>query len=427
MLSKLHPADQHIVCKGAAKVWNSREGAYVDETCGMVFTRAGAYMRHIESGECRFIKKRHIEDERAQKQVVKDIMKDPEQFAQNLRGKEHYLNGEEKQTVVKHIGSLRDDADEQTLLFDGVPFSLMDNDNTSQVADRPPLYPKKRPEKMIETEEPLSRRRVINAFPELRPRLIPGSSTPAASPRLLPSVVSRPHSAMSATADTESNANDSVSTSTAKTPLAGSSWTINSTKELFPDAEKTSNVDNNWMAVEAARESSIVENSKTNLFTSRFWDNTHPGYDSDIFRRERRDGTLVFACPWPTCRNMYSTAGDITTHIRNFHINSPKSCKRCFKKFKGTTALVQHFEASSRGSKCEVAKQSDFNRILDEVTGGVLSVESYYEEKIVGLNMPDEESGKMDETGLPVWNKPNGTKNHEFQAELPTRLAEPNW
>lgn len=435
----MHPADQKIVCKGTARFWRSIEADYVIETCGMTFSSGSAYMSHIENGLCRFIKRNQLEGERQHKRVLKDIMDNPERFGANLRGKELFLDKKEQEILKEHLDSFSNGDTEPD---GGVQLAgPMNNDDASQASGISPLQPVKLPQNLMDLDmsKPVGRDKILEAFPRLAIEGGLGKKFPSLS-STASLTTARPGSSQMNTADwppisptsgTYTKASSVSHTASNASTVKHANKTVwgaeDAIKALLLKSEGAPLVEVNQEAIKVSKRRNAAEDRGTNLFTSRFWDSTSSDYDPTMFISTRLPNLGKFVCPWPECQAVFEVASEITTHIRNLHTSAPSRCEYCYKTFKNLTAILQHYESSARGGKCQISKMSYFPKLLDEATGGFLSATKVYDEKVWGLQKSGSEGKDVDESDLPVVEQIDGVRSHQYEAHLPPHLAEPQW
>ncbi|GAB7345675.1 hypothetical protein MBLNU457_3958t2 [Dothideomycetes sp. NU457] len=130
-----------------------------------------------------------------------------------------------------------------------------------------------------------------------------------------------------------------------------------------------------------------------NLLVTRWWDSTSTDYQPDLFFHPLIE---AYKCPFAGCQVKFLEQVGIDDHLRKAHVLPPITCPCCRRGFDTVQALVSHFEGSSRGAKCAVAKSSKYGKILDEVTGGFLDVEKVTGgvDKLVGYTDTDKRMDK---------------------------------
>lgn len=288
-------------------------------------------MRHIEEGRCPHVKPFQLKTQIERKHIRKVIMEAPDKFGENM-------NRPKQITTASHKSSqseaylLEDGLDNDKESSGGVQL-MDDDDHTSQALTFRSLEPKKDMTKLME-------KLFVNPPAEKGP--VPTASN---SPR----------------------------------SLTSGAWGAGaSSKTLFPGAKPTP-LTPNWDAILAAHDRSRREDEKSNMLVTPLWDPSYEGYDPEIFRT----GALnEYSCPFHGCEREFTIAADLTSHLRQQHLQFEKKCPVCYKTFKDVTALMQHFESSARGAKCRVAHYENFNEIVHEATGGFLSAQDVYDDKV---------------------------------------------
>lgn len=439
-LPQYHQADQRIECAGKDKVWNAEEGMFDWEHCNAVFGRASQYMRHIEQGFCRFIKRNEVEAERQQKHIVTEIMRDPEKFSQNLRG--HRTKSPNRNIASASLSSKKalgvdDDRD-----FDGIEeklggILLTDKETPGHAATQASLGLQRKTENHMGAMDfsiPIQKdpSRLDRG---LQRTLLEGVTSFSVSSRSSSLGQTTPleqkYNSIFPALTTHLTTHDGHDgfTSVRQSPdinskIASPIWAPgNSNKTLFPNAKPNPNVEASRRAIQAAQKRSALEDSKTNLFRSHFWDPNSGDWNPSKFVKT---DTGEVICPFVDCGAAYLIPADLGRHLRANHTDLKKQCKACYRTFKDLASLVLHFESSARGSKCRIARCDDFAKVLDEATGGFLSATDAVQEKVWNVKKWGK-AGEDDEASKEDGDIPNGVKTYDYKAELPSRIADTKW
>lgn len=112
----------------------------------------------------------------------------------------------------------------------------------------------------------------------------------------------------------------------------------------------------------------------------RFWDHVQQAY----------------TCPTQKCRRLYSSVNDFRQHLlTSAHAGGKVVCPSCLKSFASTTAWVAHTESASR--RCDIRNSVHFNRVMREITGGVLGTHGFMDDGTVKFVAPKIEDWSRDE------------------------------
>jgi len=135
------------------------------------------------------------------------------------------------------------------------------------------------------------------------------------------------------------------------------------------------------------------EEVRESLLVTRWWDSTSADYEPDLFFHPLIE---AYKCPFAGCQVTFEKQDAMNDHLRKEHVLPSITCPSCRKGFKTVQALVSHFETSSLGtnSKCYIAKNRNYGKILDEVTGGFLDVEKVAGDKLVGYTETEKRMDK---------------------------------
>ncbi|KAF2122860.1 hypothetical protein BDV96DRAFT_9122 [Lophiotrema nucula] len=178
-------------------------------------------------------------------------------------------------------------------------------------------------------------------------------------------------------------------------------------KTLFPKAKPTP-PPSEWSL--AHHDQQQEQERGINILYTRFWDPTSNDWNPERFLNPL---TNEFYCPF-VCEQHYSIPADLNRHILKDHRIATIKCPCCHKEYKSATALVAHCE--SRGAKCQINKADDFNKFLDRLTGGFLSVEEKIRPdhlKNPSVPIQNPESGRVD-----IYTPPTATYL-QYEASMP--------
>lgn len=157
-----------------------------------------------------------------------------------------------------------------------------------------------------------------------------------------------------------------------------------------------------------------------NIFSQKFLDPSTTGFDAETFFN-----TVVeaYICPMPECNFHTDAPSSFSAHLQTRHQLREIRCPSCLKEFKTATALISHCESQS--SKCTIRHSEQFNEIIDQYSGGFLSVkrETTFRDVPLGETAPKKEEPAMEQ----AWGikrraqLTDELRGHEtkFQAERP--------
>lgn len=130
-----------------------------------------------------------------------------------------------------------------------------------------------------------------------------------------------------------------------------------------PAASQANQTKNTRNAQTGATHSSI------NIFNQRFYDPSIPGFDAEMFFN-----TIIeaYVCPHPQCGYQTDTPSGLSAHLQTSHRLTDIRCPSCSKSFNTAQALIAHAESQSR--RCQVRYSEQFNEMIDQFSGGFLSV-----------------------------------------------------
>ncbi|TIA24357.1 hypothetical protein D6C81_02430 [Aureobasidium pullulans] len=364
---KMHQAEHHIACKGSLLV-RDFEGNTVHEECGSLFGRASQLISHIEGGFCVYIKPMTLRQEREHKHMVKLILDDPEGFKENM--------------ITMPYTPLEPPATDSDEMSGGVAVDLLSQSDITQYNGQSPLNP--------ETASSVQDSSGVE-WPSL-----PGPDYGQLKQSMKRFSISPVGSAAPPFGHEESDNDDTIS-------LSSNAATVNSddedgpvtptkpwsTKEevhkLFEHNKPKVKAITNWTGVNAAHQRSKEEDQDSNIFDTHFWDPHHTDFKPEFFYRPVEDEEQhvhPYQCPFESCKRRFDTPQKIGDHMRESHAAQRNLCPVCCKDFFRLSLLVAHFEASSAGAKCDVARRPGYSVMLFEITGGLIKAEKALEEPI---------------------------------------------
>jgi hypothetical protein len=84
-----------------------------------------------------------------------------------------------------------------------------------------------------------------------------------------------------------------------------------------------------------------------------------------------------FECPGRNCGRTFDTIEAFNDHLVGpDHKGGPNVCPSCLGKFKSTMALVAHCESPSK--KCAIRKSPNYDKLLREITAGIIGAEGHH-------------------------------------------------
>jgi hypothetical protein len=408
----MHQADQHVVCKGYLIV-RDEEGNDHREGCGSIFGRASQLINHIEGGFCAYIRPMALRQDREHKRMVKLILDDPEGFKTNMMGL--------PDDTVLPTPAESDD------MSGGVTVDLLSQSDYSQNSGHPPLS--------LQLSSATSQSEV--EWPEL---LSSSSSQLSQSVSNL-SLDSASNSELSfgyagsdseyavsvssdaATACSDDEADDSVSIT------SGRAWSTPNVPQKLFGRPKTKAIAN-WDAINAAHQRNKEEDEDNNIFVSHFWDPSHPDFKPDFFYCPENNNKFgpAYRCPFQICKKRFFTPQKVGDHMREAHVAQRNLCPVCLKDFHKLSALVAHFEASSSGAKCDVARREGYGTVLFEMTGGLVKAHKTLDEPVYGYKLessigPARPAQKTKFEDVQWGAAGTGVKDYDYRAVSPTRVS----
>lgn len=417
----MHQADQHVVCKGYLIV-RDEDGNDRREGCGNIFGRASQLISHIEGGFCAYIKPMALRQDREHKRMVKLILDDPEGFKRNMMG------------LPDDIIQPRPAETDST--SGGVTVDLLSESDYNQTNGQPPLSPQlSSTASQSEVEWPELLSSGVSQLSQSFTNLSIDSVDP---------VDSANNSEQSSEYSNESDSDDTISlySNAAITysddgeddtnPAAPSrAWSAPNVPQKLFGRPKIKAIAN-WAAINAAHQRSKEEDDNNNVFVSHFWDPSHTDFKPDFFYcpDNTNEAAPPYRCPFESCKQRFFTPQRVGDHMRESHAAQRNLCPVCLKDFHKLSTLVAHFEASSSGAKCDVARREGYSTVLFEMTGGLVKAHKTLEEPIYGYKLepgvgPARPAQKANTEDVQWGSGKIGVKDYDYRAISPTRV--PIW
>lgn len=406
----MHQADQHIVCKGYLIV-RDENGNDHREGCGSIFCRASQLISHIEGGFCAYFKPQALRQEREHKRMLKLILADPEGFKRNMMG----LPNAAEQATAREVDDMSG----------GVRIELLSQSDYSQFSGQPPLSPQlssTASQSEVEWPEVLGTD-VSQLSNSMKSISISSTDDSDLSFSYAESISEDAMSVSSNAATTDSE--DEVNTAS---PAPARPWsTPNVPQKLFGRSKAKAIA--NWDAINASHQRNKEEDDSNSIFTSHFWDPTHTDFKPDFFYCPDITNYAAppYQCPFESCKRRFKTPQEVGDHMRESHAAQRNLCSVCLKDFPKLSSLVAHFEASSSGAKCDVARREGYSDILFEMTGGLIEAHKTLDEPIhgykfehgSGIARPAQRSNGEDNHWA---TSGSGVKDYDYRARSPTRV-----
>ncbi|KAG9690525.1 hypothetical protein KCU95_g6556, partial [Aureobasidium melanogenum] len=406
---KMHQADQHIVCKGHLIV-RDEKGNDHREGCGSIFGRASQLISHIEGGFCAYFRPLALRQEREHKRMIKLILDDPESFKRNMRGLPH--------TPGQPLPREFDD------MSGGVSVELLSQSDRSQFSGQPPLSPQLSSNgSQSEDEWPQTLNTDVSQLSNSLESISISSTNSHSSFVSAESISEDTISVCSSAAFTDTGDVDSTAPATPVQP-----WSIPNVPQKLFGRYKAKAIAN-WDAINASHQRNKEEDDRNNIFISHFWDPSHSDFQPDYFYCPdiTNDNAPNYQCPFDSCKRRFDNPQEVGNHMRESHAAQRNLCPVCLKDFPKLSPLVAHFEASSSGAKCDVARREGYSDILEEMTGGLIKAYKTLDEPISGYKLepgsdtarPARRSSIEDSQWTPAG---NGVKDYDYRAVSPTRV-----
>jgi hypothetical protein len=393
------------------------QGNSVREECGSVFGLASQLIFHIEGGFCAYIKPMSLKHDREHKHMVKLILDDPESFKNNMRS-----------TPYPPIPLRTRDL---TSLRGGIGVDLVSHNASSQIS----------PTSTSTVHSPSA------AASEKTPSEAEWPGLPAHGESLLSNSlkslsIGRANASGKApsTIHNQINDNDVTSLSSDSTTIGcdddgsvtppatpANPWSTNPVSQQLFGSSKAETV-SNWDGLSAAHARSKKEDDEYNIFTSHFWDPYHPDFKPHLFyypSTNKKHAVQPYQCPFETCKNRFATALEVGVHMRDSHAAQRNICPVCMKNFDKLSGLIAHFEASSTGAKCDVARRAGYSEVLFEITGGLIKANEATLEPIYGYKLEDDNF--RPDPAQKTKTEGNGVKDFDYIASLPARPCQRRW
>ncbi|KAH0091236.1 hypothetical protein KCU96_g7670, partial [Aureobasidium melanogenum] len=407
---KMHQADQHIVCKGYLVV-RDEKGNDHREGCGSIFGCASQLIIHIEGGFCAYFKPLALRQEREHKRMIKLILDDPESFKRNMRG----LPNATGQPLPREVDDMSG----------GVSIELLSQSDHSQFSGQPPLSPQlSSTANQSEGEWPeLLSTDVSQSSQSLKSISISSTDDSDSSFDYAESISEDTIRVSSSAAITDSEDEDSMGPTTLIKP-----WSIPNVPQKLFERYKAKAIAN-WDAINASHQRNKEEDDKNNIFTSHFWDPSHTDFQPEFFYCPdvTNDHAPPYQCPFESCKRRFVTPQEVGDHMRESHAAQRNLCPVCLKDFPKLSSLVAHFEASSSGAKCDVARREGYSDILLEMTGGLIQAHKTLDEPIHGYTLePGSDTAHPAQRSSIEGNQwateGSGVKDYDYRARSPTRV-----
>lgn len=102
--------------------------------------------------------------------------------------------------------------------------------------------------------------------------------------------------------------------------------------------------------------------------------------------------SLSISCSDLLISKSFATKSTFIAHLNSpAHHNERLQCHNCLRYFQNATALTQHCEA--QGVRCKVRDTTDYNGIVDEVTGGTARISGRHVDNTVKYTVNNENLG----------------------------------
>ncbi|RMZ88744.1 hypothetical protein DV736_g4025, partial [Chaetothyriales sp. CBS 134916] len=97
-----------------------------------------------------------------------------------------------------------------------------------------------------------------------------------------------------------------------------------------------------------------------------------------------------YQCPGIKCQGRFTTSEQFRTHLQGpTHAGSHVICPSCLRRFKTTTALMSHMESGSK--RCNARNTTNYNQLLREVSAGLIGTSGQLEDGSVKYSVPNDE------------------------------------
>lgn len=301
-------------------------------------------VKHLENDECQDISGFEFSRRVQQKQIVRQIMVNPQGFYDILHAKETELAkltqcGKSKELEKRDGGvSVLDEAnDNQSLDVSQDGSESMDDELKVQRLTRKELnqWPQL-PHKML--AKPQSSAKNMQQSSSIAGKSGSASNAMArpAALKLIPNTIKQGSTSMPKDADAQP-------------------WSTGATsKTLFPNAKLAPASDGQLKCVDSVHR---LANDDGNLLKARFWDASSRDFNVEPFYNAMLKHYL---CPFSGCGNTYSFAREFVHHLNHWHGQIQYRCL-CLKVFKTAHAMIGHSE--SPGSNCQARKSPSYQAV----------------------------------------------------------------
>ncbi|RMD43558.1 hypothetical protein DV735_g1573, partial [Chaetothyriales sp. CBS 134920] len=354
-----HASSQRLPCRG----------------CGMNFTRAASLMQHIEKDQCRVIRRRDFESERAERSVMKDA------FVQALDAPP-----ERRSTMLSSIkstssiGSGSAHGGVSLLQINGLGIegrspavdgaSLMNSPQSQVLTEFPPLQANQKshpstsshhPSDLLESFSAVS----LNQASVWKQHDGPGHLFPVQERVSSPTdLVQGTGSKYDELSEVSFPAIGSQVQGRKQSDLASQLESVPPAAPRFPERN--------------AHITTRPQPRISRLDLDQFWD--------PMLR--------CYSCPGIKCQGRYTTAEHFRSHLQGpAHAASHVICPSCLRHFKTTTALMSHMESGSK--KCNARNTTNYNQLLREVSAGLIGTSGQLEDGTVKYSVPNDEGWEV--------------------------------
>lgn len=354
----MHQADQHIACKGFVVVSDGQGNSAADE-CGAMFGRASQLINHVENGYCAYMHANAFQYAREDRKFVNLVMdvREEEEAHRNPPVDEFARQYQETSDAVS-TGKVSGDCIDDWIDAGTGLASDCDQDEDAQ-PDMDEMQQK------FEDWPLLSESRNHPTVKGIKVK----STAPPTTESWLRKITSSEYKVKG--------------------------WDKDATRRRQEDAHHT--------------------------FPGQIWNPNHANFDPESFYDPIDVDGPAYMCPISTCLTRYHRPEDVGFHINEKHLDLKRVCPSCNKSFKKLSGLVSHFEDSSAGSRCQVARSPGYETLLEEVTGGLLTVSKATSQPIYGHKLAnDGDASRQPTVGTPQWESPgSGVKDYVYQAMQP--------
>ncbi len=105
-----------------------------------------------------------------------------------------------------------------------------------------------------------------------------------------------------------------------------------------------------------------------------------------------------YVCPGIKCRRNFRTPDQFNAHLLSpAHVGGHVCCPSCLRLFKTISALINHMESGAKN--CNVRNSTNYNQVLREVSAGLIGASGHLEDGTVRYMMPNDEGWAENKTG----------------------------